>query len=62
MRRIVALMAECEDTITSDAIAEARRTHLEKLMKVKDAVIIVVPRTNATTRHFDKTLGGQHAR
>ena len=36
-------MAECEDTITSDAIAEARRTHLEKLRRVKDAVIKVVP-------------------
>ena len=48
MRRIAALMAECEDAFTSEAIAEARRIHLEKLTKVKDAVIKVVPRTNAT--------------
>ena len=31
MRRVAALMAECEDAITSDSVAEARRTHLEKL-------------------------------
>ena len=43
-------MAECEDTITSDAIADARRIHLEKLTRVKDAVINVEPRTDATTR------------
>ena len=30
--------------------AEARRVHLEKLTKVKDAVIKVVPRTDATTK------------
>ena len=50
MRRIAALMTECEDACTSEAIAEARRVHLEKLTKVKDAVIKVVPRTDATTR------------
>ena len=50
MCRIAALMAEREDTISSDAIAEPRRRHLEKLKKVKDAVIKVVPRTDATTR------------
>ena len=50
MRRIAALMAECEDSSTSDDIAEARRTHLEKLTNVKDAIIKVVPRTDATTR------------
>ena len=50
MRRIAALMAECEDACTSEAIAEARRVHLEKLTKVKDAVIKVVPRTDATTK------------
>ena len=50
MRRIAALMAECEDACTSEAIAEARRIHLEKLTKVKDAVTKVVPRTDATTR------------
>ena len=44
------LTAECEDACTSEAIAEARRVHLEKLTKVKDAVIKVVPRTDATTR------------
>ena len=43
-------MTECEDACTSEAIAEARRVHLEKLTKVKDAVIKVVPRTDATTR------------
>ena len=43
MRRIAALMAEYQDTITSDAIADARRIHLEKLTNVKDAVIKVVP-------------------
>ena len=43
-------MAECEDACTSEAIAEARRIHLEKLTKVKDAVIKVVPRTDATTK------------
>ena len=53
MRRIAALMAECEDTITSGAIAEERRTHLEKLTKVKDAAIKVAPRTYATTIHDD---------
>ena len=50
MRRIAALMAECEDACTSEAIVEARRIHLEKLTKVKDAVIKVVPRTDATTK------------
>ena len=50
MRRIAALMAECEESSTSDDIAEARRTHLEKLTKVKGAIIKVVPRTDATTR------------
>ena len=50
MRRIAALMAECEDSSTSDDIAEARRVHLEKLTKVKDAVIKVVPRTDANTK------------
>ena len=50
MRRIAALMAECEDACTSEAIAEARRIPLEKLTKVKDAVIKVVPRTDATTK------------
>ena len=50
MRRIAALMTECEDACTSEAIVEARRVHLEKLTKVKDAVIKVVPRTDATTR------------
>ena len=50
MRRIAAVMAECEDSSTSDDIAEARRTHLEKLRKVKDTIIKVVPRTDATTR------------
>ena len=57
MRRIAALMAECEDTTTSDAIAEARRKHLEKLTNVKDKV---VPRTDHQTP--DRTLGGQCAR
>ena len=50
MRRIAAPTAECEESSTSDDIAEARRTHLEKLTKVKDAIIKVVPRTDATTR------------
>ena len=50
IRRIAALMAECEDACTSEAIVEARRIHLEKLTKVKDAVIKVVPRTDATTK------------
>ena len=50
MRRIAALMAECEDVCTSETIAEARRIHLEKLTKVKDAVIKVAPRTDATTK------------
>ena len=50
MRRIAAFMAECEGTNTSKALAEARRIYLEKLTKVKDAVIKVVPRTDATTR------------
>ena len=50
MRRIAALMAECEDSSTSDDIARARRTHLEKVTKVKDAIIKVVPRTDATAK------------
>ena len=50
MRRIAVLMAECEDACTSEAIVEARRIHLEKLTKVKDAVIKDVPRTNASTK------------
>ena len=52
VHRIPKLMAKCEDTITSDAIAEARRIQLEKLTKVKDAVIKVAHRTDATTRHL----------
>ena len=47
-------MAECEDTTTSDAIAETRRKQQEKLTKVKDKV---VPRTDHQTP--DRTLGGQ---
>ena len=50
MRRIAALMAECEDSSTSDDIAEARRTHPKKLTKVEDPTIKVVPRTDATTK------------
>ena len=50
MRRIATLMAECEESSTSDDIAEARRAHLEKLTKVKDATIKVVPRTDAATK------------
>ena len=49
MRRSAALMAECEESSLSDDIAEPRRTHLEKLTKVKDTIIKVVPRTDATT-------------
>ena len=43
-------MAECEELSIKDGIAEARRIHLEKLTKVKDAIIKVVPRTDATTK------------
>ena len=50
MRRIAALMAQCEDSSTSDDIARARQTHLEKVTKVKDAIIKVEPRTDATTK------------
>ena len=50
MRRISALLTEREDTTTSDAVAEARRKHMEKLTKVKDAVIKAPPRTDASTR------------
>ena len=50
MCRIAAFIAECEESSTSDDIAEARRAHLEKLTKVKDAIIKVVPRTVATTK------------
>ena len=51
MHRKTALMAECEDTITSHAIAEARRIHLEKLTKVTNTVMKKSrPRTDATTR------------
>ena len=35
MRRIAALMTECEDTITSDAIDEARRIHWRNPPKSK---------------------------
>ena len=62
MRRIAALITEYENTTTSDAIAEARRMHLEKLTKVKDAVIKVAPRTDATTRPLTGRWGGHHAR
>ena len=50
VRRIAALMAECEDSSTSFDIAGAQRTHPEKLIKVNDAIIKVVPRTDATTK------------
>ena len=50
IRRIAALMAECEESSISDDIAQARRAHLEKLTKVKDPIIEVVPRTDATTK------------
>ena len=43
-------MAECEELSISDNIAEARRAHLEKLTKINDAIIKVVPRTDATAR------------
>ena len=43
-------MAECEESSTPDNIAEALRAHQEKLTKVKDAIIKVVPRTDATTK------------
>ena len=48
MRRNAALLAECEDTTTSDAEA-AREKHQEKLIKVEDALIKVLPRSDATT-------------
>ena len=51
MRRNVALLAECEDTTTSDAEA-AREKHQEKLIKVEDALIKVLPRSDATTTPF----------
>ena len=50
IRRIAALMAECEELSITDDIAEGRRIHLENLTKVKDAIIKVVPRTDATTK------------
>ena len=50
IRRIAALMTECEELSISDDIAEARRIHLEKLTKVKDAIIKVAQRTNVTTK------------
>ena len=50
IRRIAVPMAECEKLSISDDIAEARRIHLEKLTKVKDAIIKVAPRTDATTK------------
>ena len=50
MRRNATLMAECKESSTPDDTAEARRTHLEKLTKVKDAIIKVVPRTDAATK------------
>ena len=50
IRRIAALMAECEELSISHDIAEARRIPLEKLTNVKDAIIKVVPRTDATTK------------
>ena len=43
-------MAECEELPISYDIAEARRIHLEKLTKVKDAIVKVVPRTDVTTK------------
>ena len=48
MRRNVALLAECEDTTTSDAEA-AREKHQEKLIKVEDALMKVLPRSDAKT-------------
>ena len=62
MRRIAALMAECEDACTSEAIVEARRIHLEKLTKVKDAVIKVVATHRCDHQTPDRPLGGHHAR
>ena len=43
-------MAEREALSMSDDIAEARRSHLKKLTKVKDAIIKVAQRTNVTTK------------
>ena len=43
-------MTECEELSIPDDTAEARRAHLEKLTKVKDAIIKVAPRTDATTK------------
>ena len=47
---------ECEDTTTPDAIAEARLIHVQKLTKVKEAVIKVVSHPTgrrADTMHDD---------
>ena len=43
-------MTECEELSISDDIAEAQQSHLEKLTKVKDAIIKVAQRTNVTTK------------
>ena len=72
MPRIAALMAECEDTTTPDATAEARLIHVQKLTKVKEAVIKVVShptgrradtmhddgarKARCTTRGYEQTL------
>ena len=68
MRRIAALMAECEESSTSDDVAEARRTHLEKLTKVKDRPLAGrwvdtvhddgARKARWTTRGYEQTLNG----
>ena len=50
IRRIAALLTECEELSISDDIAEARRSHLEKLTKVKDAIMKVAQRINVATK------------
>ena len=50
IRRIAALTTACEELSILDDVAEARQVHLEKLTKVKDAIIKVAPRTDATTK------------
>ena len=64
MRRIVALMAECEDTTATEAVAEARQKKLGKIHQCQSPRRSHQSRASHRRDHqtLDRTMGGQCAR
>ena len=64
MRQIVALLAECEDTTASEAVAEARQKKLGKIHQCQSPRRSHQSRASHRRDHqtLDRTMGGQCAR